>query len=125
MDMQTDSIVTKKNVETAIKFGLTSSDTVNARKYIIAFLKRLLFMREKNDKNLLEAYLNPKITILWQEVLGILEDTNRKVTNLQSGSLIFTLFCPKYISLLQLQDQRWAFELQAKMDQLLNTLGTF
>ena len=125
MDMETDSIVSTKNVDTAIKFGLTSSDTVDARMYIIAFLKRLLFLREKNDKNLLEAHLNPKITILWQEVLVILEDTNRKLINIQSGSLIFTLFCPTYNSLLKPQDERWAIELQAKMDTLLNALGMF
>ena len=123
VDIQTDSVVSKKNVETAKKFGVRSSDTVDPRKYIIAFLTRLLFLREKNDKNLLEACLNPKISRLWQEVLDILEDTNRKLINIQSGSLIFTLFCPKHHSLLQLQDLRWTVDLQGKMDKLLNALG--
>ena len=125
MDIQTDSIVSRKNAEATIKLGAESSDTLDARKYIILFLKRLLLHREKIDKNLLEAQLDPTIAKLWQEVLSSLEDTNRKVINLQSGSLIFTLFCPKYKSLLQLQDERWGIELQGKVDKLLNALGVF
>ena len=92
MDIETDSIFSKEHIKTDTAFGVAPSDTVNAKKYIIAFLNRLLLQREKNDKNLLEAYLNPKINKLWQEVLSSLEETNRKLINFQSGSVIFTLF---------------------------------
>ena len=123
MEIQTDSVISEQNVKTAIQFGVELSNGSDATKYIIAFLKKLLFQREKIDKNLLEAQLDPTIATLWQEVLSSLEERNRKLINIQSGSLIFTLFCPNHHSLLQLQDSRWGIELQGKMDKLMNGLG--
>ena len=123
MEIQTESIVSEKNIEAAKKLCVESSDLVDAKKYVIAFMKKLLFLKEKSDKNLLETHLNPIITKLWQEVLSSLEDTNRKLINIQSGSLIFTLFCPNHHSLLQLRDLRWGIELQRKVDKLMNGLG--
>ena len=123
MDIETDSIVSEEHVEAAIKFGVKTADVTDTKKYIIAFLKRLLLHREKLEKNLLEAHLNTMIAKLWQEVLSSLEGTNRKVVNVQSGSVIFTLFCPTGQSLLQLQDEKWKIGLQGKVDKLLNALG--
>ena len=125
MEIQTDSVISEQNVKTAIQFGVELSSPVDTKKYIIAFLKKLLLQREKFDKNLLETNLNPEIIKLWQEVLFSLEDTNRKLINIQSGSLIFTLFCPTSNSLLQLQDEKWKIGLQGKVDRLLNALGTY
>ena len=125
MEIQTDSVISEQNVKTAIQFGVEPSNPVDTKKYIIAFLKKLLLQSEKIDKNLLEGHLKPAITKLWQEVLSSLEETNRKLINIQSGSLIFTLFCPTDHSLLQLQDQKWRTELQRKVDSLLNALGTY
>ena len=70
----------------------------------------------------LSDYLKLEILEAWQEVLSSLEETNRKVVNVQSGSLIFTLFCPTGQSLLQLQDEKWKIVLQEKVDKLLNAL---
>ena len=123
MDIETDSIVSEEHVEAAIKFGVKTADVTDTKKYIIAFLKRLLLHREKLEKNLLEAHLNTMIAKLWQEVLSSLEETNRKVVNVQSGSLIFTLFYPTGQLLLQLQDEKWKIGLQGKVDRLLNALG--
>ena len=125
MEIQTDSVISEQNVKTAIQFGVELSNPVDAKKYIIAFLKKLLLQREKFDKNLLETNLNPEITKLWQEVLSSLEETNRKLINIQSGSIIFTLFCPTGQSLLQLQDKNWKIGLQGKVDKLLNASGTY
>ena len=125
MDIQTDSIVSEKTFEAGITFGVDVSNPVDAKTYTVLFMKRLLLHREKIDKNLLEAHLDPTVAKLWQELLSSLEDTNRKVINLQSGSLVFTLFCPKYNSLVQLQDKRWRNKLQTKVDKLLNALGMF
>ena len=110
-------------MKAAIEFGLGPSDVADTKKYLIGFIKRLLLHREKVEKNLLEAKLNPVIAKLWQEVLSSMEETNRKVVNVQSGSLIFTLFCPTGQSLLQLQDENWKIGLQGKVDRLLNALG--
>ena len=108
MEIETDSAVSEEHKKEAIKFGIQPSDVTDTKKYIIAFLNRLLLHREKVDKNLLEAHLNPVIGRLWQEVLSSLEDRNRKLTNIQSGSLIFTLFSPtNKNSLLQIRDEKW------------------
>ena len=125
MEIQTDSTISEQNMETAIQFGVEISNPIDTKKYIIAFLKKLLLQSEKIDKNLLETQLDPTITKLWQEVLSSLEDTNRKLVNIQSGSLIFTLFCPTNTSLQQLQDEKWRIKLQEKVDSLLNALGTY
>ena len=123
METRTDSVISEEHIKTATKFGVASCDLVNTKKYIIAFMKRLLLQREKIDKNLLEAYLSSSITKLWQEVLSSLEDKNWKLVNIQSGSLVFRLFCPTSDSLLQLQDEKWRSELQGKVDKLMNVLG--
>ena len=125
MDIETDSTstVSEEHIEAAIKFGVKTADVTDTKKYIIAFLKRLLLHREKLEKNLLNAHLNSMIAKLWQEVRSTLEDTNRKLINIQSGSLIFMLFCPTSNSLLQLQDEKWKTGLQGKVDKLLNALG--
>ena len=123
MDIETDSILSEEHVEAAIKFGVKTADVTDTKKYMIAFLKRLLLHREKLEKNLLDAHLNSMIAKLWQEVRSTLEDTNRKLIDIQSGSLIFILFCPTSNSLLQLQDENWKIGLQGKVDKLLNALG--
>ena len=123
MEIETDSVLSGEHVKAAIEFGLGPSDIADTKKYIIGFIKRLLLHREKVEKNLLEAKLNPVIAKLWQEVLSSMEETNRKVVNVQSGSLVFTLFCPTGQSLLQLQDENWKIGLQGKVDKLLNALG--
>ena len=123
MEIQTESVISEQNVKTAIQFGVELSNGNDAKKYIIAFLKQLLLQREKINKNLLEAHLDTTIAELWQEVLSSLEDKNRKLINIQSGSLIFRLLCPTNDSLQQLQDQKWRMELQEKMNKLLKTLG--
>ena len=125
MEIQTDSIIMEEHIRTSTKFGIQSSDLVDAKKYMIVFMERLLLQREKVDMNLLEAHLNPKIKKLWQEVLSSLEERNRKLINIQSGSLILTLFCPNHHSLLQLQDSGWHIELQVKMNKLMNEFGMY
>ena len=112
MEIETDSVVSEQQTTMAVKFGIKSSDLTNTKKYIIAFLKRLLLHREKIDRNLFESFLNPEIAEIWQEVLSSLEDTNRKLINIQNGSLVFTLFCPTSNSVLRLRDEKWIIELQ-------------
>ena len=125
MEIETDSVVSEEHVKAAIEFGAEPSDVVDTKKYIIAFIKRLLFYRDKVENNLLEAHLNPILAELWQEVLSCLEDTNRKLINIQSGSLIFKLFCPTDSSLQEIHDEKWKIELQEKVDNLLNALGKY
>ena len=123
MEIETDSVLSEEHAKAAIEFGLGPSDVADTKKYFIGFIKRLLLHREKVEKNLLEAKLNPVIAKLWQEVLSSMEETNRKVVNVQSRSIVFTLFCPTGHSLLQLQDENWKIGLQGKVNKLLNALG--
>ena len=125
MEIETNSVVSDQHKKEAIKFDIQSSELNDTKKYIIAFLNGLLLHREKIDKSLLEAHVNLVITKLWQEVLSSLEDTNRKLINIQSGSLVFTLFCPTKNSVQQIQDEKWKIELQEKMRKLLKALGIF
>ena len=60
---------------------------------------------------------------MWQDVLSSLEEGHRKLINIESGSLIFTLFCPTAMSMQQLKDEKWANSLASKMDKLLNIIG--
>ena len=125
MEIETNSVVSEDYKKVAIKFGIESSDLVDAKKYTIAFMKRLLLYREKVDRNLLTTQLNPVITKLWQDVLSNLEERNRKLVNIKSGSLVFTLFCPTKNSVLQIHDEKWKIELQEKVNELLQALGKY
>ena len=125
MEIHTDTVVSEENIKTAIKFGADSSELTDAKKYILAFMRRLLLHKEKIHNNLFEAHLNPEIARMWKEVLSTLENTNRKLVNIQSGSLIFTLFCPTKNALLQLEDERRRKVLQEKIDNLLKALGMY
>ena len=125
METETNSVVSEEHKKEAIKFGIQPSDPTDAKKYVIAFLNKLLLHREKFDKNLFTTHLNPVVAKLWQEVLSSLEDTNRKLINIQSGSLILTLFCPTDNSLQQIRNEEWKIELQERMNKLLKALGMF
>ena len=118
-------IVAEEHMDAAIKFGVEEIDATDVKKYIVAFLRKLLLQREKLDKGVLNNYLNPVITKQLSEVFSILEDENRKLINIQSGSLLFTLLCPTKMSRLQLQDENWRIEIQNKIAKLLRLLGKF
>ena len=126
MEIETESKISTRHIKAATLLGITSPGfpRIEAKEYAITFIKMLLLHREKMNKNLLEAPLSPVIATLWQEVLSSLENENRKLVNIQSGSLIFTLFCPSDSSLEQLQDEKWRIELQAQVGKLLKALGT-
>ena len=118
MEIETDYIISEEHKEEANKFGIQSSEFTEAKKYITAFLNRLLLLRDKVDKDLFTTQLNPVITKLWQEMLSSLEESNRKLINIQSGSLIFKLFCPTKNSVLQIQDDKSKIELQEKNEEI-------
>ena len=123
MEIETHSVTSEDQLKASIPFGIESSALKNTQNYIVAFLKKLLLCKEKIGKNALEVHLNPVIIKSWQDVLSSLEDKNRKLVNIQSGTPVFTLFCPTDNSLRQLQDEKWRIELQEKVDKLLHKLG--
>ena len=125
IDIQSDSVISQQHIDAAIKFGVKKVDALDINKYVVAFLRKLLLQKEKHKEHLLENYLNREIEKRWQEVLSSLEDTNRMLMNIESGSFIFTLFCPTRESRLQLQDENWKDEIQNKLTDLLRLLGKF
>ena len=125
IDIQSESVISQQHLDAAIKFGVEKIDAVDVNKYVVAFLRKLLLQRGKLDESTLENNLNREIENKWQEVLSGMEETNRKLINIQSGSLIFTLFCPTRESRLQLQYETWKDQIQEKLIDLLRLLGMF
>ena len=126
MELDSDSVVGQEHIDRAIEFGVPFGDSpVNAQKYVLAFIQKLLLQREKLDLQLLTGYLPSSTATLWQEVLSTLENSDRKFLGVKSGSLIFTLFCPTISSSRELIDESWINALTQKMEQLLKNIGQF
>ena len=125
IDIQSDSTIPDENIDVAIKFGVDQIDATDTKKYLVAFMRKLLLQREKLNNNILENYLKLEIVKRWKEVLSTLENKNRKLINIQSGSLVLTLFCSTRESRLQLQDLTWKAEIQKKIVEMAKLIGTF
>ena len=125
MELDADSVVDREHIDTAIKFGVELDPTgpVERKKYIVAFFQKLVLQREKLDQGLVMEHLKPEIIKMWQEVISILENSDRKVLDIQSGSVTFQMFCPTKHSLEQLNDEMRIRSLTEKMEKLLKLLG--
>ena len=125
MELDSDSGVDQ---ESSAKFGahLGNQDTpIDTKKYILDFLQNILLQREKLDAGLLKDYLDADIAVVGQEILSSLESSNRKLLAVESGSLLFTLFCPTTSSIAQLTDDSWIKSLTLKMDNLAKKMGRY
>ena len=123
MESKSDTVIPEEHLKEAIKSGVEKMEATDIYKYLVAFLRKLLLQRAKLEKSLLENYLSPTIVKQWQEVLSTLEDKDRKLVNIQSGSILFMLYCPTQKSRLQIRDENWRIEIQRKMAKLLKLLG--
>ena len=126
MELDSNSVVSQEHIDTAVKFGVdlgTQLAPFEAKKYVLAFIHKLLLQREKLDRGHLSDYLHSGITTLWQEVMSTLENSNRKLADVQSGSIIFTLFCPTISSTWELRDDSWLKDLRQKMEQFMHKIG--
>ena len=126
MELDSDSVVGQEHIETAVKFSVdlgTSTAPVQAKKYVLAFMQNLLLRREKLETGLVEDYIHSGVVHLWQEVLSTLETSDRKLLAIQSGSLIFTLFCPTISSALKVQEDYWIESLTSKMHNFARKIG--
>ena len=126
MELDNDSVLAQEHIDTAIKFGVDLSNLtapVEAKKYVLAFIDKLLLQREKLDTGLLTDHIEAGIGTLLKEVMFALESSNRKLLNIQDGSLIFTLFCPTISSALELKDESWIKTFVLKMEQFLKKIG--
>ena len=126
MELDSDSVVNEEHITTGEKFGipLHSRDVpIEAKEYVLAFIHKLLLQREKLKMGLLTNYLQSGIAILWQEVLSTMENSDRKLVDIQSGSLVFTLFCPTISSVQELKDDSWIETFKLKMEHLVKKIG--
>ena len=121
MELESDSVVAKENIAKALRFGAHSGsqDTqIDTKKYVLDFLQKILLQREKLEAGLLKDYLGSGIATAGQEVFSTLENSNRKLLSIESGSIIFVLFCPTTSSIWQLTDDSWIKSLTLKMENL-------
>ena len=124
IESKSDTVIPEEHLEGVIKIGIEKKEATDIYKlYIVAFLRKLFLQWAKLEKSLLGNYLSPTIVKQWQEVLSTLEDKDRKLVNIQSGSILFMLYCPTQKSRLQIQDEKWRIEIQRKMAKLLKLLG--
>ena len=128
VELDTDSVVAQEHINTAIKFGIDLSNLsapVETKKYVLAFIHKLLLQREKIDLGQLTDYLQSNVVTTWQAVLSTLKNSNRKLLAVESGSIIFTLFCPTISSTWELRDDSWIKALMQKIEQLLDKIGQY
>ena len=126
MELDGDPVVSQEHIDRAIKFGVdlgNATGPVQAKKYMLAFIQKLLFEREKLDLGLLTDYLQSSIIKLWQEVLSTLENSNRYFLGIQSGSLIFKLFCPTIGCSWELANDSWIKTLTQNMEKFMHEIG--
>ena len=126
VELDSNSVAEQEHMITAEKFGipLRSRDVpIEAKEYVLAFIQKLFFQREKLHMGLLTEYLQSGIGNLWQEVIATLENSERKLVDIHSGSLIFTLFCPTISSAQDIKDDSWIKTLKLKMEQLVKEIG--
>ena len=120
--------VAREEVDTAVHLGVpieNPADPVSTQAYIVAYFHYLVCQREKLSLTLLAEHINPAVAEMWQEVLSYLEDRRRRVVDVQSGSLVFTLFCPTRGASDQLRDDMWRQELRERLLALVRFLGTY
>ena len=126
VELDSNCVVSHEHIDLAIKFGVSLGSLatpVEAKKYVLAFIQRLFLQREKLFIGQLTDYLKSGILTLWQEVLSIVENSNRKLLGVRCGSLIFTLFCPTLSCTGKLRDDSWLTMLRQKMEQLMYKIG--
>ena len=125
MELIGDPKVNQDEMNQAVQFGVDLHNSTNrVQEYVVAFFHKLLMQREKIDQGLLTDFLKAEISKAWQEVLSRLEDRNRRVVDVQSGSLIFVLFCLVASSLQQLKSEDWMRDFTPKLELCLSAIGT-
>ena len=127
MEFNTDSVVPKIHIDEAIKFGVEFESTfpISAKRYIVAFFQKLLLQSRKLKQGFMAENLRPEVTNMWLELLSILENSNRKVLDIQSGSITFKIFCPSNRSSQQIRNDMWIQTLSQKTEELMALLGSW
>ena len=126
VELDSNSVVDQEHINTACKFDINLGNLmspIEAENFALAFIRKLLQQRDKIDRGFLKEYCTPDIVAAWQEVLSALENSNRKLVAVQSGSLILMLFCPTIDSAQQVNDKSWIKSVTSTMENLMKKLG--
>ena len=124
MQFVTDSKVQQEEIDKARSFGVELGEHPDDPKnFIIAFLKQLLLQRKKLKYLVKDGYLNKDVSEWWDKLLFSLEEQNRKLLKVESGSIIFTLFCPTEKSFEQLKETTWHDRVDKRLQRFIRTLG--
>ena len=126
VELDSDPVVALQNINTGVRFDVDVSNQtspIETKTYVLAFIHKLLLQREKLRLGILKDYLGSGITILWHKVLETLESCGRMFLGIESGSLIFTLFCPTLSSAQELRDDSWIKSLLQKLKRFTNNIG--
>ena len=124
VQLDIETMVPREAINTARKFGVELGEQENdPQSYAIALLKQLLIQREKLDHGVLDKYLNPETSRWWKKFLSSLEERNRKLLKVETGSIIFTLFCPTDQSFQQLRSNSWRTRVGDNLRGFLGSLG--
>ena len=128
VELNSDSVIAEEDIGKAMRFGVDQSNVgnpIDTKKFVLAFIQKLLLQREKIDLGLLTDYLESEVITIWQNILSTLENSQRKFVDVHSGSLIFTLFCPTLGSKQELSDDSWIKSLTLKIKNLVKKIGEY
>ena len=126
MELNSNCVVAQEHIDIAVKFGIdlgNLNEPIESQKYVLAFIQKLLLQREKLNRNQLTDYLQSNIATLWKDVLSTLESSDRKLLAVESGSIIFILFCPTIRARRELRDESWIKDVTWKMEMLVKKIG--
>ena len=122
VELEADPSVSQEHIDQALELGVDfGAGRVDAQKYTVAFFQKLLHLREKLEKGFLN--IPSKIADVWKKFLRTVEEEGRKLLDISSGSVNFTLFCPTNDSALQTQNESWRQRTLDNMNDLLITIG--
>ena len=126
LELEPGISVSEEQISIAVRFGVElEPDSPDVKKYIIAVLQSLLHQGEKLKISVLDEYIQSAIRTQWKEVLSILQTKGRKLLNVQSGSLFFTLFSPTSDSIEELQGVIWRDKLIEELATLFTIIGKY
>ena len=127
IELDLSAMLLPQGLNLALDLGVDTGDSYppTANTFLVAFLTKLLYQREKIELGLLDDKLPVAVQTSWRESLTILEDKSRKVIRIRDGSVIFGLFCPLKASCDQLQDRMWITRLRRSILTLFELIGVY
>ncbi len=100
-------------------------DEPNDEVYITAFLEYFMLQSDKIAHGLLDEHLPPEVREVWEELLGLLERRNRKLVQVERGSIILQLYCPTQAAMDDLEDVIYSVHFNETITKFYEALGNY